>query len=120
VGCSHATRLALAVEDLGQEVKVLSAAGWTANPDVVVTIGRLIREERELNEDVYLVYFLFDNEIYKVDNGGELTDNIKLPGSNVYHVNGSLKTVKRDKFKEEFINFKVICPNTAVGCDGSD
>jgi hypothetical protein len=188
IGCSHASRLSLALEDLGHEVKVINAAGWAANPDVADTIGRLIREERELNENIYLVYFLYDNEVYKVENGGEITDPIKLPGSNVYHVNGSLKMVDRERFKELFNlsvpmlraggenaklifsplvryinapccqnpahlqnfgkpdyvvmlgeamadirawtkdftfgkklrNFKVICPNTAVGCDGGD
>jgi hypothetical protein len=100
IGCSHGSRLALALEDMGHEAKFINAAGWATNPDVVDTNSRLVREERELNEDVFFIFFLYDNDIYKVENEGELTDAIKQ--GNIYHINGNLKIVDRDGFREIF------------------
>jgi hypothetical protein len=102
IGCSHANRLSLALEDLGHEVKVINAAGWASNPDVADAVARMIKEEIELDENVFLVFFLYDNEIYKVENQGELTDAVKTTGSSVYHINGRLKTLDREAFKTVF------------------
>jgi hypothetical protein len=90
----------MALEDMGREAKFINVAGWA----VVDKVSRLVREERDLkNEEAYFVYFLCDNEIYNVENDGELTDATKQTGSSVYHINGKLvKIVDRDRFREVF------------------
>jgi hypothetical protein len=103
VGNSHASRIACALEDLGFEVKLISAAGWASNPDLNNSIVQLIKEEVELCDgELVILYSLYDG-VYVVENeDGELTAPIKLGGSNKYHINGRLATVDRDKFKEIF------------------
>jgi hypothetical protein len=103
VGNSHASRIACALEDLGYDAKLISAVGWASDPDLNNSVVQLIREEVELCEDeLVILYFLYDNEVYVVENDGELTAPIKLGGSNKYHINGKLATVERDRFKEIF------------------
>jgi hypothetical protein len=63
---------------------------------LVENVKRAVAEEG----DLILVYFLYDNEIYMVeDDAGELTAPIKMPGSSRYHVNGKLAMVSRDQFR---------------------
>jgi hypothetical protein len=104
VGNSHANRVACALEDLGLDAKLISAAGWAGDPELNNSIAQLVKEEVELAEgELVIIYFLYDNEVYVVDHeDGEQTAPIKMSGSNKYHINGKLGVVDREKFKELF------------------
>jgi hypothetical protein len=104
IGNSHASRLVCAMEDLGLEAKLISAAGWADDPELNNSIAMMIKEEVELGgENVVLIYFLYDNEIYMVEHdGGELTAPVRMAGSSKYHINGKLAVVGRDKFRDIF------------------
>jgi hypothetical protein len=102
VGNSHASRLALALEDLGFEAKLISATGWATDPELNNSIVQQIKEEVELCDgELVVVFMLYDNEVYVVEDGdGELTAAVKI--GNRYHINGKLAAVGRDRFKELF------------------
>jgi hypothetical protein len=104
VGNSHASRLVCALEDLGHDAKLIETKGWADDPEIVNSIAMMIAEEAELDgENLVVIYFLYDNEVYLVENeGGELTNPVRMPGSSRHHINGKLAVVNRERFKEIF------------------
>jgi hypothetical protein len=70
VGNSHASRLALALEDLGFEAKLILAVGWASDAELNNSIVQQIKEEVELCDGkLVVVFMLYDNEVYVVEDG---------------------------------------------------
>jgi hypothetical protein len=45
IGCSHASRLSLALEDLGVDAKLISTNGWSSDDDIIDNVSEMLKEE---------------------------------------------------------------------------
>jgi hypothetical protein len=104
VGCSHVARLALALEEDGHEVSVVTLEGGQlteeAAENAAIQLEELVQDADPLTT---VVYFVYDNNVYKTKKeNGDIGPTVKLRGSNKYHVIGELCTIHRDEFKVVF------------------
>jgi hypothetical protein len=102
VGCSHVARLALALEEEGHEVSVVTLEGGQlteeAAENAAIQLEELVQEADPLTT---VVYFVYDNNVYKAKKeNGDIGPTVKLRGSNKYHVVGELCIVGRDEFNK--------------------
>jgi hypothetical protein len=48
VGCSHASRLSLGLEDLGVDAKLISTNGWSSDDDIIDNVSAICCKKRLL------------------------------------------------------------------------
>jgi hypothetical protein len=116
VGNSHVARLALALEDEGHEVSGVTLDGGCLSEEsaenTAYQISELVQEADPLTT---IVYFLFDNNIYKAKKeNGDVGPATRVRGSSKYHVVGDLCTVEREEFK---VIFNMAVPLLRAGGD---
>jgi hypothetical protein len=116
VGNSHVTRLALALEEEGHEVRAVTLDGGCLSEDsaenTAYQISELVQEADPLTT---IVYFMFDNNIYKAKKeNGNIGPAVRIKGSSKYHVVGDLCTVEREEFK---VIFNMAVPLLRAGGD---
>jgi hypothetical protein len=116
VGCSHVSRLALALEEEGHEVSVVTLDGGSLSEETAENTAYQIDElVQEADPLTTIVYFMFDNNIYKSKKeNGDIGPAIRIRGSSKYHVVGELYTVEREEFK---VIFNMAVPLLRAGGD---
>jgi hypothetical protein len=104
VGNSHVARLALALEEEGHEVSVVTLDGGCLSEDTAENTAYQISElVQDADPLTTIVYFMFDNNIYKAKKeNGDVGPATRIKGSSKYHVVGDLCTVEKEEFKVIF------------------
>jgi hypothetical protein len=116
VGCSHVSRLALALEEEGHEVSVVTLDGGCLSEETAENTPYQIEElVQEADPLTTVVYFMFDNNIYKYKKeNGDIGPTIRIRGLSKYHVVGELCAIEREEFK---VIFNICVPLLRAGGD---